>query len=98
MCSCTTGFNHLQNKRRSFVVLGFINRGLHDLAYIRFALQRTSRGIGKMYVVMIVRCIRTENFPLHEIGTWEKVRYNGGYVVNGVRCNATRLNVCYNGQ
>ena len=44
-----------------------------------------------MYVVTIARCIRTEYFPLREIGTWEKVRYNGGYVVNGVRFNAIRL-------
>ena len=44
-----------------------------------------------MYVVTIVRCIQTENFPLREIRTWEKVRYNGGYVVNGVRYNATGL-------
>ena len=43
------------------------------------------------YVVTIVRSIWAENFPLREIGTWEEVRYNGEYVVNGVRCNATRL-------
>ena len=45
----------------------------------------------KKYTVTIVRFIRTENFPLREIRTWEKVRYNGGYVVNGVRCNAIPL-------
>ena len=48
-------------------------------------------GVGKKYVVTIVRCIWTENFRLREMGTWEKVRYNGGYVVNGVYCNATPL-------
>ena len=50
-----------------------------------------SQGVGKNYVVTIVRCIRTENFPLREIGTWQKVRYNGGYAVNWVRCNAIPL-------
>ena len=59
--------------------------------YSRVALQRTPMGGGKKYVVTIVRCIRTENFPLRDIGTWEKVRYNDGYIVNGVRCNVTRL-------
>ena len=49
------------------------------------------RGCKKKYDVTIVRCIRTENFPLHEIETWEKVRYNGEYAVNGVRCNAISL-------
>ena len=54
-----------------------------------------SQGVGEKYVVTIVRCIRTENFPLlgnreSGIWTWDKVRYNGGYVV-GVRCNATPL-------
>ena len=49
--------------------------------YNRVALQRTPRGTEKKYVVTIVRCIRTENFPFREIGTWEEVRYNGGYVV-----------------
>ena len=33
--------------------------------------------------------MRTENFPLREIGTWEKVRYNGGYVVTIVCCMRT---------
>ena len=42
----------------------------------------------KKYLVMTARCIRTENISLREIGTWEKVRYNCGYVVNGVRSNA----------
>ena len=46
---------------------------------------------GKKYVVTIVRCIQTVNFLLREIGSWEKVRYNSGYVVNGVRCNASPL-------
>ena len=41
---------------------------------------------GRKNVVTIVRCIRTENFPLREIGTWEKVRYNGGYVVTRLDC------------
>ena len=50
-----------------------------------------SQGGQKKYVVTIVRCIRTDSFLLREIGTREEVRYNGGYVVNGVRCNATRL-------
>ena len=27
-----------------------------------------------MYVVTMVHCTRTENFPLREIETWEKVR------------------------
>ena len=31
------------------------------------------QGGRKKYVVTIVRCIRTENFPLSEIGTWEEV-------------------------
>ena len=44
-----------------------------------------SRGFGIKYVV-IVRCIRTENFPQREIETWEKVRYNGGYVVTRLYC------------
>ena len=57
--------------------------------YSRVAIQRTTRGVGKKYVVMIVRC--SENVPLREIGAWEKVRYNGGYVVNGVRCNTLDL-------
>ena len=65
---------------------GFCSRGSE---YSRVALQRPPRGIGKKYVVTIIRCIRTENFPLREIGTWEKVPYNGGYAVNGVRCNNT---------
>ena len=30
--------------------------------------------------------MRTENFPLREIGTWEEVRYNGGYVVTRLHC------------
>ena len=38
-----------------------------------------------------VRCIRTENFSLREIGTWEEVRYKGEYVISGVRCNAILL-------
>ena len=50
-----------------------------------------SQGVGKKYVVTIVRYIRTENFSLREMGTWNKVRYNGGYVVNGVRCNDSTL-------
>ena len=62
---------------------------------IRYTLESCynvlSGAVGKKLVVTIVRCIRAENFPLREIGTWENVRYNGGYVVNGVRCNATRL-------
>ena len=51
----------------------------------------------KMYVVTIVRCIRTENFPLREIGTLEKVRYNDGHVVNGyvvTRLDCIWLNEC----
>ena len=40
--------------------------------YSRVALQRTLRGVGKKYVVMVVRCIRTENFSLRGIGTWGK--------------------------
>ena len=53
------------------------------------ASQRTPRGVGKRYVFTIVRCIRIENFPLREIGTWEKVRFIGGYDVNGVRYKAS---------
>ena len=44
-----------------------------------------------MYIVTIVRCIRTDSFPIHEIGTLEKVSYDSRYVVNGVHCTATRL-------
>ena len=37
-------------------------------------------------------CIKIDFIiDLREIRTWEKVRYNGGYVANVVRCNATRL-------
>ena len=45
-----------------------------------------------MYVVTIVRCIRIENFP-HYVKSEPGKKYviNGGYVVNRVRCNATRL-------
>ena len=49
------------------------------------------QGGPKKVCVTIVRCILTENFPLRENGTWEKVRYNGGYVVSGVRCNDSTL-------
>ena len=59
--------------------------------YSRVALQCTPRRVRKKYVVMVVRCMRTENFPIHEIGTWDQVRYNGGYVVNWLRCNAPQL-------
>ena len=41
---------------------------------------------GRKKLSRSVRCIRTKNFPLLEIGTWEKERYNGGYVVTIVRC------------
>ena len=61
--------------------------GEEEIYYSRVALQRTPRGGGEKKL----RCIRTENFPSREIGTWEKKRHNGGYVVNGVRCNATPL-------
>ena len=39
--------------------------------YIRVALHRSPKGVGKNLVARIVRCIRTENFPLREIETWE---------------------------
>ena len=54
--------------------------------------------VEKTYVVTTesVRCIRiVVSGPrfVHYVksGPLEKVRHNGGYVVNGVRCNATRL-------
>ena len=42
-----------------------------------------------------VRCNGSTLYPdlefSRKIVTWGKVRYNNGYVVNLVRCNATRL-------
>ena len=70
---------------------------IFSCSLFRMIIIQSNRGItyfqevGKMYVVTIERCIRSENCPLREIGTWEKVRYNGGCIVHGVRCNATQL-------
>ena len=55
-----------------------ITRCLYNVVQSRYNVLPAG---GKKYVVTIVRCIRTDNFPLREIGTLEKVRYNGGYVV-----------------
>ena len=63
-----------------------LTRLRYDLVESRYNV--LSVGSGKCYIITIVRCIRTENFPLREIVTWVKVRYNGGYVV---RCKATWL-------
>ena len=65
---------------------GPVNRNIQSSRVITY-----SQGVWKKYVVTIICCIRTKNFPSRGIGTWKKVRDNGGYVVNGVRCNATRL-------
>ena len=42
--------------------------------YSRVALRSTPSKVGKKYVVMILRYIRTENPPLREIGTSERVK------------------------
>ena len=50
--------------------------------------------VGKKYVIMIVRGIRTENFSLREIGTWEKVRC----YLTGINTIESRSNVLPGGR
>ena len=86
-----------------YVVFDYVveNHAVHkNTTYSRFmynsvALQGTPREVGKKYIVMIVRCNPDRNIFHYVKSGPEKKCHNGGYVINGVRCNTTRLYIMH---
>ena len=61
----------------------FLSPYIMDFA-IMDVLNGLSKSIKTKFDCSTIGYLRTDNFPLREIGAWKRVRYNGGYVVNGV--------------